>query len=258
MRSGMVWVRRLVAGAVIAGVVSVAVARPAGAGGAAGFEADRDHYRTGERVTLFSDDIWKPHRDWRGPYGVWLARQSDEYQPLNAPVGLAPVPTRWVGNVAIWRVDDMTVHGRVSFTVPEVPDGWYGLSVCNPGCTDNLYWLAGTIFVGSEPPHGMRLLASPPPPGPDHPDEAAGAVTPSSTASPSPSTLPAPAPGTAAPVPTGSASAGTAPMVGAIAAIVIVAGRRRRRSEDGRPPGPPDTGPGAVPAAGPSVARVPQ
>jgi hypothetical protein len=175
-------VRWAVAVAVAVVVVAV-VSTPAAAGGGPALVQDRESYRPGDRVDLQQEEVYKASRDWRGPYGVWMFRTEERYQPYNAAVVSAPVPRRHVGDLRVERWSDEYVRVSLSFTMPEVPYGAYELEVCNPGCTNESLFLRGNLFVGDEPRGGTRFAPSPParPARPDPEDTPPSVAPPTAT-----------------------------------------------------------------------------
>jgi hypothetical protein len=143
----------------VAGLVVSAAASPASAGGYTPLRPDREFYRPGQTVRVSQEEVTKASHEWRGPYRVTLVRMGSQ------PVGVAaagPVRDRYVGDLRIERWSERYVRASLTFTMPGLADGEYGLQVCNPGCAETLD-LWGSVFVGHAPPRWPEPAAAPPP-----------------------------------------------------------------------------------------------
>jgi hypothetical protein len=219
---------------------------PASAGGGTMLRPDREFYEPGDLVVL-EGEAYKPHRDWRGPYRLWLARWPEANQPVNADGATGPVPKRYVGDLVIERRNELYVRASVSFTMPDLPRGGYDVQMCNPGCTDNLDWTRGVVFIGA------GLVGRGPQPvvtaDVEHEDPAPTAPVASTTPAPVPTSLvtaaqPAPAPPTG-PAPTGPMLLAAVVLGGLI--FVAIRSVRARREDDDEPPRPPGPAPAPEP-----------
>jgi hypothetical protein len=213
---------RVMVAAAVAVLVSTAGTGSAGAGGVPGLTTDRPFLRPGEPAVLRQEHIFKPSRDWLGPYRVWLRWAA--YQPANAASLPAPPGPLQIGTAVIERWRDDYVRASVSFVVPGLPAGLYETIVTCDRCDAGGEAALGNpdrVFVGQEAPAWSRPPPAAPPAGPP----AAGVTV------PAPVTTVAPAPAAAEPADRRPPWWMPAVLAAGLAAWATVAIRRSRRPE---------------------------
>jgi hypothetical protein len=109
------------------------VVTPAASGGGATFEFDDDYLVIGETVTGRTD-VWlgatRTGDLEDGPFHAYLVPQNARYPEEGLPEG-----ARWLAPVTFEPLRGPYAMAKVSFVVPDVPAGGYGLMVCNDPCT---------------------------------------------------------------------------------------------------------------------------
>jgi hypothetical protein len=135
---------------------------PAGAhaGGADWFEFDRRYYAPGEtavgrtRVWFASEE--RARMSTQGRFVAYLLPENRWLRPPGVPKAAVPL-----GPVTFASPEGTTAIATLEFTVPQVPNGDWNVSVCNVPCTDSMIGgLAGSsirIAASSEMAAIMRL-----------------------------------------------------------------------------------------------------
>ena len=133
-------------------------APPTGANGGAVFDFVDPYLEIGTEVQG-STVVWMSEKDprllERGPFYAYLVPEGRWIRPPRLPAGSIRV-----GTIGFRWLSDRKAAATLSFTVPDLPSGRYGLHYCDDPCTTaaigDLY--AGSVLIARDPEVGALLL----------------------------------------------------------------------------------------------------
>lgn len=143
----------------LSGLVLMGPAPPSAAGGGSWLEPVLDRYSPGEVATLVAyasgnGDGWVDD----GPFEAYLRADpdeggGDEGTDLHPGAADSDIP---LGPLVLQETGRGGVYGlwvSLTFTVPDLAPGEYGIGYCNADCTPLGTLIVGSIWVDVDPPH---------------------------------------------------------------------------------------------------------